>query len=238
MIRSLSLPSTRGMPSPAQRLDLVEGSLAKQAEKIEQTFGEGGYWTLVNTAVSYSAKPWDIVLCNPTSAALDVILPNPAKSKLAQVIVKNDTASTNTITVRVFGGGTIDGATTSTIIASRQIKQFISDGKEWKEAASSGGGPLTIQTGTDANVTALANRLIYMPTLTANRTVFAPASPTDGTWFRLLVTNAQSFTVTVDGNGKNIDDRFGSVTSTYVISNDGTLLEFVYIAAAGTWMIL
>jgi hypothetical protein len=229
------IPST-GTGEAGRRIDVLEQAVGKFSEDAERAFDAGGKWTIRRVSSVVTANPWDFILANPTSAAFTILVPNATECPLARISVKNDSASSATITLRVLDAGTIDGSSTLAIATPHKTVELVSDGREWKTVGASTDLSQFVQIGTDANTTALANRLLYMPTLTANRTVTLPASPADGTFVRLLVSNAQDFTVTVDGNGKSLDDRFFSVTSTYVISNDGELVEFVYLSSPDVWM--
>ena len=82
---------------------------------------------------TYAARPWDCVLADPTGGAFTVHLPHPRDLTDVWIVVKNDSASTNTITIAVLNSGTIDGAASKTITTARGVKRFASNGLEWKE---------------------------------------------------------------------------------------------------------
>lgn len=88
-------------------------------------------WTV--TAVktgAYNAQPGDLVRCDPTGGGFTVTLPAIGTSnKGFPITVKNQSASTNTITIARTGGDTIDGAAASTTITTaRGVLRFVSDG--------------------------------------------------------------------------------------------------------------
>lgn len=105
------------------------------------------------------------------------------------------------------------------------------------DVAGGGGGSYIVQVGTDADTTAQANKLLSMPTVTASRTISLPASPSDGTFVLLRVTNGFSFDHVVSGNGKNINNGLTTPASTYTIANDGALVEFIFLATLDQWVL-
>lgn len=83
------------------------------------------------TARGYVAKPWEVVMCDPSAAAFEVTIPDPTDPTVAgtEIVVKNNSASANTITIRALGGRLIDGATTATISAARGTKRLWASAK-------------------------------------------------------------------------------------------------------------
>lgn len=92
-----------------------------------------------------NARPWDILAVNPTAGALTVLLPSPdaAVAVGSWIGIKNDSDSSNTITVKPLTG-TIDGAGTFTILSARKFQWFYSTGIEWKAGPDYGTGDVTI----------------------------------------------------------------------------------------------
>lgn len=224
---------------PGQRIDLLEDRLGGVFDEITQAFDSWGRWEIVNARARYSARPWDVVLADPSTAAFQVVLPKPDKAnRQTWILVKNDSDSVNGITV-VAIGSTIDGQTSTTITSPRGVLLLMSSGIEWKIMPSGGGAAYQVQDGTDADTLARSNVLLRMPTCTAARTVKVPANPANGTWVKLVVDNAFEFPITVDGNGKNIDDGgFNGLISTYRIANTGSVYELVYLATPGVWRVM
>lgn len=117
---------------PSRRLDEMENVVSGIRDDVENAFDVGGKWELVKATSNIVLRPWQFALLNPTAAAFGVLLPDPTKCSLARMLLKNDSASTNAITVTVPNSGTIDGATSLTMNAARLAKQLVSDGREWK----------------------------------------------------------------------------------------------------------
>lgn len=93
----------------------------------------------------------------------------------------------------------------------------------------------TLQAGSDATVNANANSFVIMPTLTAARQVNLPASPADGNFVGVFITNGIAFPVTVSGNGHNINNGFDTPASTDALVNDGETRWYVYNSANTEW---
>ena len=77
---------------------------------------------------TYTASWGELVRCDPSGGAFTVNLPTGATNDGRQIIVKNTTTSTNTITLDPAGGETIDGAATATMTTARQAVRISSDG--------------------------------------------------------------------------------------------------------------
>jgi len=89
-------------------------------------------YIVVGTKTSaYTAKPFELVLCDPTSAGFTVTLPGAAKCKGARVTIKNASTSVNTITVACQGSEKVDGGTTLSMGTSLLAKTLVSDGSGW-----------------------------------------------------------------------------------------------------------
>lgn len=84
---------------------------------------------LTNTAVltsNYSATEGDFVVCNPTGGAFAITIPLSADCS-RMIVIKNQSASTNNITLTRSGSNTIDGATTFVMNVARQAIILIPD---------------------------------------------------------------------------------------------------------------
>lgn len=94
-------------------------------------FGRSAIWrpTAVKTS-AYTAGFGETVLCNPTGAGFTVTLP-AAVAGAKPIIIKNDSTSTNTITIDGAGAETIDGAATATIAASRGVVRLVPGAGVW-----------------------------------------------------------------------------------------------------------
>lgn len=102
------------------------------------------YWDLLATGMqlnvtavqigAYNAVMGDLVRCDPSGGGFTVTLPAiAAANKGMSIVVKNQSASTNAITVARTGGDTIDGAAASlTMNTARKSVTFTSDGtSDW-----------------------------------------------------------------------------------------------------------
>jgi len=125
------IPST-GTGDQGRRMDMLEQSVVKFAEDAERAFDAGGKWNLRRLKVNSTAAPWDLILANPTVAAFQILLPDPTTCTMARIKIKNDSTSTNGITLKPFEGKLIDGAATLVMNTSRLVKELFSDGIEWK----------------------------------------------------------------------------------------------------------
>jgi hypothetical protein len=199
--RDFSFAATNG--DSDARLDLLEGRLEKLFDRLGETIFAGGFWEISRIKAAYVAKPWEMVLANPTAGAFAVVLPDPrGDNRQAQLVVKNDSVSTNAITLRCQAS-TIDAASTRVINTARGFVWLVSDGIEWKVLGTNGGA-YAVETKT-ASFNALAGMVYSCGTLSAAITATLPASPAIGD--SILVSagsNANVYAVTINGNGKNI----------------------------------
>jgi hypothetical protein len=89
-------------PDTVEQTDAMAQYAANQAADPGQFFGVP---TDVKRA-AYSARVGELVICDPTNAAFPVYLPSPVIG--GAVLVKNHSASSNTITVLATNGATVD----------------------------------------------------------------------------------------------------------------------------------
>lgn len=76
------------------------------------------------------ARIGDLVLVDPTGGAVDVLIPaSPGDG--SEIVVKNHSASVNTITIIPEGQNTIDGATTNTITTARGARRLLAIEGGW-----------------------------------------------------------------------------------------------------------
>lgn len=94
-------------------------------------FGRSAIWrpTAVKTS-AYTAGYGELVLCNPTGAGFTVNLPAAVLGG-KPIIVKNDSTSTNNITIDGAGAETIDGATTLVSAVSRAAIRLVPGTGVW-----------------------------------------------------------------------------------------------------------
>lgn len=119
--------------TPKAAAYLEDALVRKMRTDNEAAFGP---FTVTDVKTStYTAKPWELVRCNPTGGAFTVLFPDASAADAGQIIVKNESASATTITVRPLNSTTttVDGATSYTISAARGCVAFHPDavGKDW-----------------------------------------------------------------------------------------------------------
>lgn len=84
---------------------------------------------ITDGATPVSAAVGDLIAADPTGGAIDVNLPAITQfNEGLEVVVKNNSASTNNITVNPAGADTIDGAASAVISTGRASLTFVSDG--------------------------------------------------------------------------------------------------------------
>lgn len=133
---------------PKTELPLLEDAIRRKLQKDDQLeFGPFTRTTVQTT--TYTARPWEIVLCDPSDARFTVVLPDPttALNVGAWIGVKHNSNSTNPVDVAPLVG-TIDGAATSIVRMPRDYQWYWSDGNEWKHGPSRGefGRPQVLDT--------------------------------------------------------------------------------------------
>lgn len=98
-------------------------------------------FTFVVASKNTTARPWDFILCNTDLiGALTILLPSPNLPEVigAIIVIKNDSALSNSITVKPLTG-TIDGDQATTISTPRGVAYVTSTGTEWKKLFVGGG---------------------------------------------------------------------------------------------------
>ena len=94
-------------------------------------------WNITATKTAdYTTAIGEVVKCDPSGAGFNVDLPampSTATLRDVDVIVKNITSSTNTITIRPQAGQTIDGAANVTITTARGVVRLLAipGGTDW-----------------------------------------------------------------------------------------------------------
>lgn len=101
----------------------------------------GVQWLPMNTTsvtAAYSMNGKDkVILADATAAPFTVTLPNAGLRRNQQPLtVKRTNSGGNAVTVG-SAGGTIDGASTVSLVAQYATRQFVSDGTNWHIIASS-----------------------------------------------------------------------------------------------------
>ncbi len=112
---------SRAASVDARRIDTIEQEIHRVIKAISTAFFGWGQWTDVRVAGSYHAKPFDIVLCDPTAGGFTVLLPAPTTCLGAWVIIKNVTLSVNPITLRTDNGATVETAAAPSMTTALQV---------------------------------------------------------------------------------------------------------------------
>lgn len=112
---------------PSRESALMEEANADHARRTALTaFGPFTVTTLKTSA--YPAKPWEVVRCDPTAAGFPVFLPDANAADSGNIIIKNDSASANTITIAPLNSTCrVEGAASVTIAAARGVIQLCPD---------------------------------------------------------------------------------------------------------------
>lgn len=92
---------------------------------------EGIYEVLAVVTTTYTASLGELVRCDPTTLGFTVNLPSAVGAAGRSIIIKNASASTNTITIDGASAETIDGAATATITTAYGVVSIVSDGTNW-----------------------------------------------------------------------------------------------------------
>jgi hypothetical protein len=103
------LRTTRTHGPPTQsRVDRIEDKTLRLVKDLNDKSNRSGQWTERRAKANYSAKPWDLILADPSAGAFTILLPDPKKCVGAEVKVKNTTSSANQISVAALVG-VVDG---------------------------------------------------------------------------------------------------------------------------------
>ena len=125
---------------PLQTVGRYGADLAREVADLERRVAEKSagddaahpaWATTGRQTATCAARPWDIVLCDPTGGAFAVHLPAPASCPGREVRVKNVSSSATTITIRAVDAATIDGAASDTISSAWGSVLYRSTGTEW-----------------------------------------------------------------------------------------------------------
>ena len=124
--------SNLGIPYGRGPITDYQAQLESEAGRVREKFYEKKWFVTSVKTGAYRAQSGEIVRCNPSSAAFTVTAPNATRAGAgASFMVKNDSSSTNTITIAACAGETIDGASTATISLARQSLYLVSTGTNW-----------------------------------------------------------------------------------------------------------
>lgn len=113
-------PIAEGMPAPLHRdymRWLRDGLVMIIPERLHPT--------PVQTS-TYTAKPWDLVQCDPSGGIFTVTLPARCEDG-AEVGYKNATTSVNAVTFEAASGDTVDEGPSISNSTSRGSERFVFD---------------------------------------------------------------------------------------------------------------
>jgi hypothetical protein len=79
-----------------------------------------------------------MILANATSTAITVTLQTAAARPGRRIIVKKTDSSNNLVTIDPAGSETLDGATTIALSQVNAVREYISDGTNWRLVAAIG----------------------------------------------------------------------------------------------------
>ena len=88
------------------------------------------------TATITASCVQNVLLCNATTGAITVNLPDARMHKNHMIIVKKTDASANAVTLDGFSTQTIDGGLTLALAAQYNFRIIISDGSNWHVVSS------------------------------------------------------------------------------------------------------
>ena len=90
-------------------------------------------FTKVTVTSNYTAKLWEIVFADASSAPITVTIPTPIAG--AEIIVKKIDSTTNTVTLSPLSGN-IDGYSSIVMTTQNEAYHLISDGTNWQIIAN------------------------------------------------------------------------------------------------------
>lgn len=90
-----------------------------------------GAYTMVPTAVNYTAAPWDIVLVTTTAGKVTITLPLAASCPGKPINVKKVSADGNVMEIDAQGAELIDGAANLQVTGQYNCSTLVSDGSNW-----------------------------------------------------------------------------------------------------------
>lgn len=92
-----------------------------------------GQGDIVELTAGYRATNGDfLILVDASGGAIIIDLPNPVGWGGKRFVIKKTDSSTNTVTVQVLSGETIDGATSFSLTEENEILEIISDNENYR----------------------------------------------------------------------------------------------------------
>lgn len=179
-------------------------------------------------AGAYTAEPGNCLLLNTASSSVTITLPPVAEEGDMVYIIDEGTASTNPI-ILAAGTNTFNNSGVSNYsINSSDTTQVIFLGGTWRVIRVARPQYQLVT----ANTTVAPNTWNYVQLATSPITVILPINPIQGQWVVVAdgANNSASYSITVNGNGKNIN---GSASQ--VISRNGSIATMLFDQASGEW---
>lgn len=94
---------------------------------------------VVSVSAAYAMVDIDaLILCDATSAAFTVTLLTAAGREGRRIIVKKTDTTDNIVTIDAAGSETLDGAATVGLMQKNAMREYISDGTNWRLIGSIG----------------------------------------------------------------------------------------------------
>jgi len=88
---------------------------------------------VVSVSAAYTMVDIDaLILCDATSAAFTVTLLTAAARTGRRIIVKKTDTTDNIVTIDAAGSETLDGATTVGLMQKNAMREYMSDGTNWR----------------------------------------------------------------------------------------------------------
>ena len=98
-----------------------------------QEFSRKHPMEVVSASAAYTMVDIDLlILADATSAAFTVTLLTAAGREGRRIIVKKTDASENIVTIDAAGSETLDGATTVGLTQKNAVREYVSDGTNWR----------------------------------------------------------------------------------------------------------
>lgn len=113
--------------SQPPRVRTTPGNLAQWVREVAGMLNAIPWQFTGTKTADYTADHGECVICDPSGGGFTVTLPKARDG--AKVAIKNDTTSTNTITIAAGSGDTADVASMAT---ARQAITFYADGTKWR----------------------------------------------------------------------------------------------------------
>ena len=119
----IAAPMTEESGLPTQVWSAFYRQLLSQVQGLSVTSVSAAYTATLGD---------DVLLCNATSAAFSVTLPDARERKGKVLTIKKTDSSGNAVTLDGFDSQEIDGSTTHAISSQYNSRTIVSDGSNWQ----------------------------------------------------------------------------------------------------------